>query len=613
MANESQREQIRRLRHAVYAVELRQHAENNRGELSDDLDRFNVQIAASRGDSLLGFITITPPEGGRFSIDKYFARSEIPFELDDRAFEIRLLTVPTDRRGSTLAALLMYAAFRWIESRGGERIVAIGRRELRDFYRRTGLEGHGLFARSGAVTYELMSASIDRLRERIGEARNRAILERSRSLARWALEIPFDASPSTASRSIGGGASPHDHGHDHGSVRAPSDSHADGCFHGGRAFEAIGSRFERLDLRERVIAADVLDAWFPPAPGVLRALRDELPWCVATAPPQDAAGVVRSISSSRDIPEHSIAVGAGSSTLIHRALRLWLHAKSRVLLPDPTYGEYHHVLARGIGCRVERMALRARDGFRIDPEAVIERCRSQRFDLLVLVNPNNPTGQLLSRLEIQRMAASIPPWTRIWIDEAYIDFEAPDETLEPIAAFNPRFVVCKSLSKCHALSGVRAAYLCSHETVANEIRRATPPWELSLPAQIAAIHALRDDAYSKRRHRETAALRKALVVMLAERLPELELLGSGANFVLLGLPAGGADASSFCDACAGLGLFVRDAGRTSPVLGTHSIRIAVKDAATNERMVTLLSMALESGRARSCRVRKVGEQPARVA
>src|SRR5207237_925965 len=78
---------------------------------------------------IVGFVSITPP-GRTYSVDKYIEREELPFVVDDRLFEVRLLTVLKPHRRTELATLLMYAAFRWIESHGGTRIVGIGRREI---------------------------------------------------------------------------------------------------------------------------------------------------------------------------------------------------------------------------------------------------------------------------------------------------------------------------------------------------------------------------------------------------------------------------------------------------------------------------------------------------
>src|ERR1043166_2817092 len=139
-ASEREREAIYRLRHQVYPAELGQHSENPGGRITDALDAFNVYLTASLGGRIIGFVSITPPGGQSYSVDKYFPREAMPFAFDDGVYEVRLLTVHPSHRGGPIASLLMYAAFRWIESRNGKRIVAIGRREIMDLYRKAGLQ-----------------------------------------------------------------------------------------------------------------------------------------------------------------------------------------------------------------------------------------------------------------------------------------------------------------------------------------------------------------------------------------------------------------------------------------------------------------------------------------
>src|ERR1041385_1590092 len=117
-ADAPDRESIYRLRHEVYARELGQHALNAAASLRDALDGGNVYLVAKLEGQIAGFISITPP-GGNYSVDKYVGREQLPFDFDGRLHEIRLLTVERSRRGQELAALLMYAAFRWVESHGG--------------------------------------------------------------------------------------------------------------------------------------------------------------------------------------------------------------------------------------------------------------------------------------------------------------------------------------------------------------------------------------------------------------------------------------------------------------------------------------------------------------
>jgi GNAT superfamily N-acetyltransferase len=193
LATACDRDVIYRLRHDVFARELAQHAENAERRLTDALDECNVYITASWNEDIAGFISITPP-GSSYSIDKYLSREELPFPVDDRVYELRLLAVIPPHRGSQILPALIYAAFRWVEAHGGTRIVAIGRREILDIYLKAGMRALGREITSGAVTFELITATIREVNEQL--ARYARLLHRLERSLDWRLGIPFNGSSS---------------------------------------------------------------------------------------------------------------------------------------------------------------------------------------------------------------------------------------------------------------------------------------------------------------------------------------------------------------------------------------------------------------------------------
>ena len=276
-ADAEQREAIYRIRHDVYAVELGQHPTNPDGRLTDRLDDVNRYLVALRDDEVAAFVSITPPNALGYSVDKYFDRAAMPFAVDDGTYEIRLLTVLEQHRDDDLAATLMVAAYRWIESRGGRTVVAIGRDEVTPMYVRGGMRRTSLVTTSGAVTFELKHADVAEVRaafdllEPVVGAIERAV--------DWQLHVP---------------------------LRKPA-----GCFHGGESFDAVGTGFDDLARHREIINADVLDAWFPPAPAVVETVEHELPWLLRTSPPVDCAGLVAAIATARGLEPASILPGAG--------------------------------------------------------------------------------------------------------------------------------------------------------------------------------------------------------------------------------------------------------------------------------------------------------------
>jgi histidinol-phosphate/aromatic aminotransferase/cobyric acid decarboxylase-like protein len=551
-AEEADREVIYRLRHEVYARELGQHPVQADGTLRDGLDGRNVYLLAEGRKGLAGFVSITPP-GDRYAIEKYLRRESLPFAVHDRLYEVRLLTVaPARRRGGT-GAILMLAALRWIEQRGGSDVVCMGRREILPLYLHAGLHGTGIPVRSGAVDFEVLHANVAELSRATRCKRLQRRIERA---VEWSFDMPVR--------------------------RAPA------CFHGGAFFEAIGEDFAALERRRTIINADVLDAWFPPAPAVLAELRHHLGWLVRTSPPAAARGMLAAIARARGVEPACLLPGAGSSALIFLAFRHWLRRESRVLLLEPTYGEYAHVLEEVIGCRVDRLRLRREEGYAVQP-VELAAAIARGYDLVVLVNPNSPTGRHLGRAPLEAVLQDLPASTRMWIDETYVEYVGSEQSLEQLASCSRQVVVCKSMSKVYALSGLRAAYLCGPPSLIADLRALTPPWAVGLPAQVAAVSALGEGDYYRRRYAETHRLRERLHHGLV-RLG-LDPVPGAANFLLVHMPERGPaapTATALLARCRARGLFLRDTASLSRRLQDRAFRIAVKDAATTTRMLAIL-------------------------
>lgn len=554
-ADLSQRQEVYRIRHDVYAVELGQHPVNHEGRLTDRLDESNRYLVATIDSEVVAFVSITSPGLDGYSVDKYFARDAMPVAIDDGTYEIRLLTVVERHRDTDLAATLMVAAYRWIEARGGRTVIAIGREEVTPMYVRGGMRRTGLTTTSGAVTFELMHADVAQVRAAF-DALEPVVAAIERAVD-WRLHVP---------------------------LRKPA-----ACFHGGRSFDAVGTGFDDLDRRHDVVNADVLDAWFPPAPDVVSTIADHLPWLLSTSPPVDCEGLVAAISVARDLPPASVLVGSGSSDLMFRALPRWLTRSSRVVLLDPTYGEYAHVLEKVIGCRVERLVLDRADDYRPDLQALVDLAASGP-DLVVLVNPNSPTGQMLTADEVERVLRAAPPSTRVWVDETYAAFTGI--TVEPLIARHDHLVVCTSMSKAYALSGARVAYLAAAPHQLEELRAVTPPWVVSLPAQVAATRALQSPDYYRARWDETHVLRDQLAFDL--RALGWDVVRGCAGFVLAHLPDDGPTAAELVVSAEAHGVHLRDAAGMGTGLGTRAVRVAVKDAETNRRIVGAVH-AVQSG------------------
>ncbi len=370
----------------------------------------------------------------------------------------------------------------------------------------------------------------------------------------------------------------------------------DDTYHGGRFFEAIGTGFETLERESEVISADVLDAWFDPAPQVLEKVREFLPFLLRTSPPIYAEGLVDAIARARGLHESSIVTGAGSSDLLFTCLPRLLGAGEHALILDPMYGEYRHLLENVIGAVVIRHRLTAEQNFRVDAAGLLEEIKQKRPQVACIVNPNSPTGQFSPKLDLLRLVHQVPRETLLLIDETYIDYVGSSESFEREAEWIPNLMIVKSMSKVYALSGARAAYLVTRADRARALARWMPPWAISLPAQVAAVEALNCEDYYRHRYEETRLLRERLIRDLRS-LPGIHVFSSQANFALIELYNHCADEVS--RRLRRHGIYVRNCDDMSEQFGNRFLRIAVKSSRQNECIVSALreSMTVKS----SCR------------
>jgi histidinol-phosphate aminotransferase len=240
--------------------------------------------------------------------------------------------------------------------------------------------------------------------------------------------------------------------------------------------------------------------------------------------------------------------GNGSSELLWLVALAYLKAGDRVLVIEPTFGEYANV-ARIMGAQVESWVARPENGFSLDPEDIHERLGQRLHRLAFLCNPNNPTGQVLPCNQLARWTDAHPQ-TLFVIDEAYINFT--DEVSSSIYLDRPNLLVLRSMTKDYALAGVRLGYAVARGEIIAALAKVQPPWSVNALAQAAGLAVLRDQGYLRdcigTLHQHKAALVRNLIALGFSPLP------SAVHFFLL--PVG--DGARFRAKLAPRGILVRD-------------------------------------------------------
>jgi hypothetical protein len=189
VANPDQRVAIMQICTQVYAAADPMGLPATPWDLAPVLDQQSVYLIATRAQQVLGFIGITPPTSPRYALETYIPRDQIPIAFDAHTYELRLLTVDRAHQHSRLAALLMYAAFRWVEAQGGTRIVAVSRRDKLALFEHVGLRPVGPAVRTATGEYLVLSATIRAMHE--AQQPLSPFIERLESAVDWDLGISF--------------------------------------------------------------------------------------------------------------------------------------------------------------------------------------------------------------------------------------------------------------------------------------------------------------------------------------------------------------------------------------------------------------------------------------
>ncbi|MBI5664496.1 MAG: threonine-phosphate decarboxylase [Nitrospirae bacterium] len=298
-------------------------------------------------------------------------------------------------------------------------------------------------------------------------------------------------------------------------------------------------------------------------------------------PDPDTSMLRQKIAECHDIDPDAILCGNGSTELIYlipRALK-----PERALIPAPTFSEYERACKISrceVTSPVQRYEFTEENIFQINIDSFIS--AMQGFNMAFLCNPNNPTGALLQREEILGIAeAARKLRCYLVVDEAFIDF-TPEESVIQDVRDNPYLIVLRSMTKFHALTGLRIGYAVFHESLIGRVQDFKEPWTVNNLAQHAAVTALDDMDYIDRTYRLIA--REKMYMEKCLYKCGIKFIPSAANYYLLKV----SDAGKLTVQLRNKGILIRDCSNFSGLNNSY-IRIAVKSRKHNEMLMKELS------------------------
>lgn len=235
------------------------------------------------------------------------------------------------------------------------------------------------------------------------------------------------------------------------------------------------------------------------------------------------------IAEREQVPAGFVLCGNGAAELIFRVVLAC--RPHRALLPAPTFAEYEAAL-QTVDCVPERYCLTPENGFALD-EGFLRRI-VPGVDLVVLCEPNNPTGRTTSRKLLLRIAARCREVGALLVlDECFNDFldEPAAHSLVNELQTNRNLLILKAFTKIYAMAGVRLGYcLCGDTGLLEAMRAAGQPWAVSGLAQAAGLAALQETAYVRQVQKLIRTERPRLVTGLNHL--GLTVIPGEANYLL---------------------------------------------------------------------------------
>ena len=264
-------------------------------------------------------------------------------------------------------------------------------------------------------------------------------------------------------------------------------------------------------------------------PAVLEAVAASLP-LLSQYPDPYCRELTAAIAQYEGVPQSQILCGNGAAELIFSFCQAMQPKKA--LVPVPSFSEYRSALD-SVGCETLRYPLSRENGFLLD-ERFLPALEAFDGELLMLCNPNNPTGQVTEKPLMERiLAVCEEKQIFLFIDECFLDLTEGGEALslkEGLATAD-NFLLLKAFTKSFGMAGLRLGYcLSGNERLLARMGKANQAWNVSIPAQLAGTAALKEQAFLSRA-REIIHSQRPLMAAALEKMG-CTVIPSRVNFLL---------------------------------------------------------------------------------
>lgn len=319
--------------------------------------------------------------------------------------------------------------------------------------------------------------------------------------------------------------------------------------------------------------------------GVVDAIKENIE-SIFHYPDPDCRELTFKLSKLLKVEQERIIVGNGSTEIIY-LIMMATHPKL-VVIPVPTFTEYERAL-KLTGGRAKLLPLKEEQNFTLNPDELIK--KAKKAQMIIICNPNNPTGKLLSRDNMQKIVDKAKEEGKlVVVDESFIDFQPQDSLIDSVKK-NQNLFILRSFTKFFSIAGLRLGYGVGSKKIIAKIKSLKQPWTVNALAQVAGIQILENMEKAKELKEQIEKERDFLYKTLSS-VDGIEPYPSATNFILVKIKAP-FSSSQLCEELAKKGILVRDCSNFSG-LSDKFIRIAVRKREENKKLIHNLKKILGS-------------------
>jgi len=296
------------------------------------------------------------------------------------------------------------------------------------------------------------------------------------------------------------------------------------------------------------------------------------------------------LSANLGVKTSSLLIGNGSNELIYLLVRVL--APRRVLIPVPSFSEYERAaVSAGAKCRFLSFKIdrESSSEFNLKVDKVLQNIDG--VDLVFICNPNNPTGLLLHKDEIEYLVKKCEERNVfVIIDEAFIDFVEGSEDVTMIGAAikNKNVAVLRSMTKFFVIAGLRLGYLVGNSKLVKKISESQPTWSVNYLAQLVGKELIKNYDFT-RKSKEYILEQRAIFFKSLGKVDWLKPYEPSANFILCKIKDSRITAGELNRHCLEKEkMLIRDCSNFRG-LDDYFFRVAVKKHSENKKLIHCLA------------------------